>query len=257
MMDLPVVGAERRKWIDRNRELYEDRKKSSEYIPFIERKNIILTCLFSQVDDPQRAKPMPADKGILKALIDSMKGQEIVIISDSIDSSRDGNVEYVKVETSLQNIYFQRWVSYYQYLIEHISIIGKVFITDGSDVVMLRNPFEKMKDGILYVGDEPQIVGCEWMLKTSSRTRELQEFMKDNTDVLLNAGLCGGSVEVVVEFIGRFLLFYFNSVAEAKFYNDRPGCGDGDMGLFNYIVRKHFEGRVVHGTQVNTVFPQG
>lgn len=38
------------------------------------------------------------------------------------------------------------------------------------------------------------------------------------------------------------------------FYDDRPGCGDGDMGLFNYIVRMHFDGRFVHGTQVNTVF---
>lgn len=248
-----VVGAERRKWIERNARLYDERKDSREYIPFTEKRSIVLTCLFSNINDPQRDAPMPADKGILKALIDSMKGQEIVVISDSLGPSREGNVEYVKVETSVRNVYFQRWVSYYRYLLERRSDIGKVFITDGSDVVMLRNPFEKMKDGILYVGDEPQITGCEWMVKHHPN-RELQEFMKDNTDVLLNAGLCGGSVDVVIEFIGRFLLFYFNSVAESKFYDDRPGCGDGDMGLFNYIVRKHFEGRVLHGTQVNTVF---
>lgn len=248
-----VVGAERRKWIERNARLYDERKDSREYIPFMEKKNVILTCLFSGIDDPQRDAPMPADKGILKPLIDSMNGQEIVIISDMIDPGRDGSVEFVKVETSVRNIYFQRWVSYYRYLLEHRNDIGKVFITDGSDVVMLRNPFEKMKDGILYVGDEAQITGCEWMVKHHPN-RKLQEFMKDNTDVLLNAGLCGGSVDVVIEFIGRFLLFYFNSVAESKFYDDRPGCGDGDMGLFNYIVRTHFDGRFVHGTQVNTVF---
>ena len=218
-----VVGAERRKWIERNARLYDERKDSREYIPFTEKRSIVLTCLFSNINDPQRDAPMPADKGVLKALIDSTKGQEIVVISDSLGPSREGNVEYVKVETSVRNVYFQRWVSYYRYLLEHRSDIGKVFITDGSDVVMLRNPFEKMKDGILYVGDEPQIVGCEWMLKHHP-------------------------------FIGRFLLFYFNSVAGAKFYNDGPGCGDGDMGLFNYIVRTHFDGRFVHGTQVNTVF---
>ena len=50
--------------------------------------------------------------------------------------------------------------------LEHRDSIDKVFITDGSDVVMLRNPFEKMKDGVLYVGDEPNMTGCEWMVKT-------------------------------------------------------------------------------------------
>ena len=72
------------------------------------KRNIILTCLFSNLDDPQRTKPMPADKAILKPLIDSMKGQDIVIISDGIEPSREGNLEFIKVETFVRNIYFQR-----------------------------------------------------------------------------------------------------------------------------------------------------
>ena len=83
-----VAGAERRKWIERNTRLYDERKDSREYIPFMEKKNVILTCLFSNINDPQREAPMPADKGLLKALIDSMKGQEIVVISDSLTLSR-------------------------------------------------------------------------------------------------------------------------------------------------------------------------
>lgn len=246
-----VVGAERRKWIERNTRLYDERKDSREYIPFTEKKNVILTCLFSNLDDPQRTKPMPADKAILKPLIDSMKGQDIIILSDGIEPSREGNVEFIKVETFVRNVYFQRWVSYYRYLLEHRDSIGKVFITDGSDVVMLRNPFEKMKDGVLYVGDEPNMTGCEWMVKNHPH-KDLQAFIVGNTDVLLNAGLCGGSIDIVIEFLNKFLSFYFQSVHDTHFYKT-PGCGV-DMGLFNYIARKHFEGRLVHGTQVNTVF---
>lgn len=246
-----VIGAERQKWIARNTKIYEETKNQFYYVPFKEKRNIILTCLFSNLDDPQRPTPMKADKAILKPLVDSMNGQEIVILTDGIEPSKEGNVEFIKVETFVRNVYFQRWVSYYRYLLEHRDSIGKVFITDGSDVVMLRNPFEKMKDGVLYVGDEPNITGCEWMVKNHPH-KDLQEFIIGNTDVLLNAGLCGGSIDIVIEFLNKFLSFYFQSVSDSHF-RKLPGCGV-DMGVFNYIARKHFEGRLVHGTQVNTVF---
>lgn len=246
-----VIGAERQKWIARNSKIYDETKNQFYYVPFKEKRNIVLTCLFSNVDDPQRPKPMPADKAILKPLIDSMSGQDIVILSDGIESGKEGNVEFIKVETFVRNVYFQRWVSYYRYLLEHRDSIDKVFITDGSDVIMLRNPFEKMKDGILYVGDEPNMTGCEWMVKNHPH-KDLQAFIVGNTDVLLNAGLCGGSVDVVIEFLNKFLSFYFQSVSDTHFYKFE-GCGV-DMGVFNYIARKYFEDRLIHGTQVNTVF---
>ena len=246
-----VAGKERTDCIERNSKLYESRKDIVEYVPFREKRNIILTCLFSSLDDPQRPNPMQADKGIVKDLINSMKGQKIVILTDGIDSSKDGNVEFIKVETFVKNIYFQRWISYYRYLLENRDSIDKLFITDGSDVVMLRNPFDSMKENVLYVGDEPNMTGCEWMVKNHPH-KDLQKFIIGNTDVLLNAGLCGGSVEIVMEFLNKFLSFYFRSVSDSYFYKS-PGCGV-DMGLFNYILRTHFNDRLVHGTQVNTVF---
>lgn len=247
-----VEGEERRFYVDRNRKTYEDRLDIIEYIPFRDRRNIILTCLFSNINDPQRANPMSADKDILKPLIESMKGQDIVILND-FDSSISGNVEYLKVETFVKNVYFQRWISYYRYLLKRRNEIEKVFITDGSDVVMLRNPFEHLKENILYVGDEPEITGCDWMVKHHPHEL-LQQFIKGNTDVLLNAGLCGGYIDIVIEFINKFLGFYYKSITDSFSYKDKAGCGDPDMGLFNYIARTHFNDRLVHGTQVNTVF---
>ena len=95
------------------------------------------------------------------------------------------------------------------------------------------------------------MTGCEWMVKNHPH-KDLQAFIVGNTDVLLNAGLCGGSVDVVIEFLNKFLSFYFQSVSDTHFYKFE-GCGV-DMGVFNYIARKYFEDRLIHGTQVNTVF---
>lgn len=69
-----------------------------------------------------------------------------------------------------------------------------------------------------------------------------------------NAGLLGGDVDTVISFINKFLAFYFQAVSDSHFNPNRPDCGVFDMGLFNYIARTHFADRLVHGTQVNTVF---
>jgi hypothetical protein len=197
---------------------------------------------------------MKADKALLKPLIDSTKGQKLVVLTDCFKSEIDGCVEYVEIETSLNNVYFQRWVSYYQYLQQNKDGKRRVFIVDGTDVQMLNNPFPAMEAGKLYVGDEAERTGCEWLAKHHPH-KLIQDFIQQNENkVLLNAGLIGGDVEVIMSFINKFLAFYFQSVSDSHFYEDRPDCGNTDMGLFNYIARTHFADCLVHGTQVNTVF---
>lgn len=254
--DSTVQGTARTECIKTNSKLYDSRKDIIEYVEFREMENIILTCFFTNVRDTQRqeAPPMQADKALLQPLVDSMRGQRLVILTDCFDSAISGNVEYVKVETSLENVYFQRWVSYSQYLRQNKDRISKVFITDGTDVEMLNNPFAEMEAGKLYTGDEAEKTGCEWLSKHHPHIL-IQKFIKENANkVLLNAGLLGGDVEVVCSFINKFLVFYLQSVSDSYFNVNRPDCGLFDMGLFNYIARTHFSDMLVHGTQVNTVF---
>lgn len=253
--DSTVQGAARTECITNNSKIYNSRKHITEYVEFREKGNIILTCFFTKVKDTQRANeaPMRADKALLKILIDSMKGKKLVVLTDSFKSEIDGSVEYVEVETSLNNVYFQRWVSYYQYLQQNKEKINRVFIVDGTDVQMLNNPFPAMEAGKLYVGDEAERTGCEWLAKHHPH-KLIQDFIKQNENkVLLNAGILGGDVEVIISFINKFLAFYFQSVSD-KHFTSKPDCGEYDMGLFNYIARTHFADRLVHGTQVNTVF---
>ena len=55
---------------------------------------------------------------------------------------------------------------------------------------------------------------CEWMVK--NHPHKDSSIHCGNTDVLLNAD-CGGSVEIVIEFLNKFLSFYFQSVHDTLF----------------------------------------
>lgn len=254
--DSTLQGEARMECIKRNSAIYDARKNETEYVEFREKQNIILTCFFTKVRDTQRANepPMKPDTALLSPLIDSMHGQRLIILTDSFTSSDDNNVQYINVETSLDNVYFQRWISYYQYLLQNKHSINKIFIVDGTDVQMLNAPFPTMEDGVLYTGDEAERTGCDWLAKYHPH-KLIQDFIKQNANkVLLNAGLLGGDIDTVLSFINKFLGFYFQSVSDSHFNKNRPDCGIYDMGLFNYIARTHFADRLVHGTQVNTVF---
>lgn len=254
--DSTVQGEARMECITTNSKIYDSRKEITEYVEFREKQNIILTCLFTKVKDTQRANeaPLKANVELLCPLIDSMKGQRLVVFTDSFSNSDDNNIQYINVETSLSNVYFQRWVSYYQYILQNKDSIDKIFIVDGTDVQMLNNPFPTMEEGKLYTGDEAERTGCDWM-KDHHPHNLIQAFIKQNENkVLLNAGLLGGDVETIISFLNKFLAFYFQSVGDSHFNANKPDCGDTDMGLFNYIARTHFADRLVHGTQVNTVF---
>lgn len=256
--DSTIQGEARTECIKRNSTIYDSRKDVTEYVEFREKQNIILTCFFTKITDPQRENepPMKADRGILRPLINSLNGQKIVILTDSFDTSIGDKVDTINVETSLNNVYFQRWVSYYQYTIQNKHSIDKIFIIDATDVQMLNNPFPAMEYGILYTGDEAERTGCEWLEKHHPHS-QIQKFIKQNeSKVLLNAGLLGGDIDTVLSFINKLLAFYFQAVSDSHFNENRPDCGIYDMGLFNYIARTHFGDRLVHGTQVNTVFKE-
>jgi len=244
------IGTERTQQIQANSKIYDARKQSSAYIEFREKKNVILTSYFTSVSDPMRSNQVwEADKGKLRALLDSCADENVVVLNDCF--ANDSVFQRVPVYI---NPYFQRWVSYYQYLRENKSVIDYVFCVDASDVELLRSPWNYMEKGFLYTGDEPQILGCEWMLKHHPHAK-IQEFMIDHKDLpLLNAGILGGDIETILKFIGKLLSFYFQAVNDKHFHSNRPDCGLGDMGVFNYIARTEFSDVLRHGDMVNTEF---
>lgn len=255
-MNTTVRGGERQQLIARNAKLYEERRFTKDFIPFITKSNVLLTCYFTSVKDPQNNRKWEDKVDALKPLISSLKGTKLVVLHDCLDDvSVPKNVELVKVETSL-NPYFQRWVSYKQYLSKHREQIDHVFCIDGTDVELLKDPDWSILGDSLWVGDENTCVDDDagWMRKYHKQPL-IEKFLNEKGKQLqmLNAGIIGGQVSVVEEFLREIVHFYSVAKSEAHF-NGKYDAGSTDMGAFNYILRTKFGDKVKNGGQVCTRF---
>lgn len=247
-------GAERREQIRRNQDIYEGLKNDDTKIPVnhLEENNIILTCLFTKQIDPHRNEFMKNDVEVLMPLINSMNGQRLIILHDSLtDLPNIDNVEFIKVETMLSP-YWERWVQYNKYLIDHPQV-DNVFIVDATDVEMQINPFRQILPNKIYVGYEWETLGCAYM-KKHHPAKFIQEFIKRNANLqLLNAGTLGGNRKQVIPFIRKMIDVYTANRHNVNFGKDQS-VGNGDMGVFNYVGRLYFGNKIVYGKQVNTRF---
>lgn len=263
------LGMERRLAISKNTPIYKSRMYSADYFPHRPgaeqhreshgENNIVLTSYFTGVFDPQRgAKWAPHDWfEEIEPLLRSVVGYEddrkkpcsghFVMLHDFIDKD---DASLTRVETSI-NPYFQRWISYRQWLIQNRANIGKVFCVDATDVVMLNNPFPHLQPGVLYTGCEPGGLDNVW-LNHHHKHPLLQNFFKANRKLqLLNAGILGGDIDTVIRFCGLMISHYGQMEADAKF-KGTANAGLTDMGLFNYVARTFFKPNF--GPHVNTEF---
>jgi len=246
-----VTGTIREEQVKRNRELYNARKYTCDYIPFYEKENILLTSYFTNIPDPQRKQKWNFNPDVLEPLIKSVgKKEKLVILSDH----NEHIPVLTQVETSV-NPYFQRWISYREYLIKNRKWINNVICVDATDVELI-NPidWDTVSRG-LVTGDEPDNLSNEWMLRNHPHVT-IQEFFKNNRNKqILNAGILGGNVETVIEFIRQLLDFWAQAVSDSYFVNEEKyNPGIGDMGVFNYIVYSNWKDKLITGRQVCTEF---
>src|SRR5690606_20444815 len=188
---------------------------------------------------------------VLEPLIKSVgKKEKLVILSDH----NEHIPVLTQVETSV-NPYFQRWISYREYLIKNRKWINNVICVDATDVELI-NPidWDTVSRG-LVTGDEPDNLSNEWMLRNHPHVT-IQEFFKNNRNKqILNAGILGGNVETVIEFIRQLLDFWAQAVSDSYFVNEEKyNPGIGDMGVFNYIVYSNWKDKLITGRQVCTEF---
>lgn len=229
-----------------NKGAYESRMFNKEFIPFIDKKDVIVTWYGTKVKDPQRNEHFEADVKHLETLIKSVQktNQQLVILHDCFDEVKElPNVTFMKVDTSL-NPYIQRWVNYREYLLKNKDIIRNVFFVDGTDVEVKVVPnWDNLKD-FIWVGDEMDILNIPWMTKNHN-TPTLNQFYKDfGSYQMLNAGVVGGSTETMLEFLKQLIDFYALEL----------NIGSTDMAMFNYICRTNWNDKIKSGRQVTTIF---
>lgn len=252
-----VVQQERIAQVARNVKIYSTRRDSfytgyAEYRPI---KRAVLTVMVTGCPDPQRNNThMSSDGAQLVPWAQSIQGAQKILLADQITNIpgvTDVNIVQVPVKSDVSP-YFLRWFHLYRYLREHKELTD-VWITDGTDVTMLRSPWEFMEEGTLYVGDEHSTYSNKWFTDVNFHP-ELLAFIEEHKDEqVINAGLIGGEREHVLEVLSG-IMRYYAMIKSWQFWREKKVSEiTTDMVVFAMAV-KRFGGKVKHGPQVNTVF---
>jgi len=228
--------------------------------------NIIMACHITGVYDVNRSMTLEADNyELVKNWADSvadLKLRGIIFhnnfLEETCETFQNEYVSFVKIEYNAQfnpNVF--RYFVYKDFIQQHLQIIENIFVTDISDVVVLKNPFEekffKENPTSIFCGDEPKKLQDEWMQAHSANLREKiadyasyeQKFADES---LLNCGIIGGEVSLMHAFIKELCIIH------QQFNVDNKTEYTGDMGAFNYLVRTKYNNELKHGAPINTVF---
>ncbi|WP_454520438.1 glycosyltransferase family 2 protein [Citrobacter koseri] len=252
-VDRSVPTADRKALVERNVKIHNERRDTgfTGYVEYRQQRDVVITTLLTSQPDPQRGTKMTASPDMLTTWVKSIRGADSVVLVDQLTSAPDG-AQLVTVPDVAMNVYFRRWLHIWQHLRDHPEY-RFVWCTDGTDVEMLCAPWEEMEAGKLYVGSEPKTYADLWA-KQNHPERIYQEFIEQHrNDVMLNAGLLGGTRADVMAFAHSIIRLYYRLESYRFWKKEQAGTAVGDMLAFG-IVAKSFGDRIVTGPRIHTVF---
>ncbi|WP_342337625.1 glycosyltransferase family 2 protein [Citrobacter freundii] len=239
--------------VKRNVGIFNARRDSgyTGFASYSRNPNLVITTLLTSQPDPQRGRKMKPDPQALQAWADSISGALPIVLADELKESPTG-AGLFEVPPLGMSPYFARWLHIYQYLRAHPEY-HLVWCTDGTDVEMLREPWEEMAPGKIYVGSEHKTYFDEWM-KDNHHGKAYSEFFELHRDEqLLNAGLIGGCREDVMEFAHRIIRQHYLIESHRFWKMEAAPATLVDMGAFG-MAAKSFGNRIVTGPLVHTIF---
>lgn len=218
-------------------------------------KNLVFASYFNTNKDPQRDIYWENDYTPLLPLIESVTSNhiEIVIFHDCFVEVPDIELcTWVYVEPSVEYVpSILRWFVYLDYLykIEY----DNVFMVDSTDVILLKNPFEYIEQNLLYIGDEYNNTWNHPYLKNKEKYISINDYLSIKNqyidEVLLNAGICGGNIKLIIPFLEQ--LTQYHTIISKDIIKISL-----DMPIFNYTLRKHYNSILYTGSTVNTRFKE-
>ncbi|MEB5920912.1 glycosyltransferase family 2 protein [Franconibacter daqui] len=248
-----VSRPDRDELVRRNVKTHNERRDAgfTGYVEYRRQRDVVITTLLTSQPDPQRGTRLNPEQALIAKWVASVKGGEAVILADEFEYSPPGQLT-VRVPAVDMNVYFRRWLHIWQYLRDNPQY-RFVWCTDGTDVEMLREPWSEMVPGKIYVGSEPKTYADPWA-REKHPERIYQDFIADHQhEVMLNAGLLGGTRQDVMAFAHAIVRLYYRIECYRFWKTERAGPAIGDMMAFG-IVAKSFGDRVVTGPLVHTVF---
>ncbi|EBM9969425.1 MULTISPECIES: glycosyltransferase family 2 protein [Citrobacter] len=248
-----IPRPDREALVKRNVGIFNARRDSgyTGFASYSRNPNLVITTLLTSQPDPQRGRKMKPDPQVLQAWADSISGALPIVLADELKESPTG-AGLFEVPPLAMSPYFARWLHIYQYLRAHPEY-HLVWCTDGTDVEMLREPWEEMAPGKIYVGSEHKTYFDEWM-KDNHHGKAYSEFFELHRDEqLLNAGLIGGCREDVMEFAHRIIRQHYLIESHRFWKMEAAPATLVDMGAFG-MAAKSFGNRIVTGPLVHTIF---
>ena len=234
--------------------------------PFQLSNQLILGCHITGVYDVNRSQMLKDDDfSIIENWVNSISKlnlQAIIFHNNFSESTvlkhQSKNLLFIRIthdEEFNPNIF--RYFIYNQFLKKYCNKIDSLFVTDVSDVLVLKNPFIQPlfieKFDCVFCGDEPTYWNNEWMHLHGTHLRNrINDYFeietKNKSHQLLNCGIIGGNVSVMNSLIESIWQLH-------NTYNfDNKTSYTGDMGAFNYLLRKHYYEKIIHGSPVNSEF---
>lgn len=248
-----VPRPDRQALVERNVKIHNERRDTgfTGYVEYRQQRDVVITTLLTSQPDPQRGSRMQPDPTALTIWAKSIRGADAVVLADQLTFA-PGGAQLVTVPDVAMNVYFRRWLHIWQHLREHLEY-RFVWCTDGTDVEMLRAPWEEMQPGKVYVGSEPKTYADTWA-KQNHPERIYQEFIEAHrNNVMLNAGLLGGTRADVMAFAHGIIRLYYRIESYRFWKNEQAAAAVGDMLAFG-IVAKSFGDQIVTGPRIHTVF---
>lgn len=248
-----VPKPDREAQVKRNVTIHNGRRDSgyTGYAEYRQQRNVVITSLLTSQPDPQRGTKMTASSDVLAKWAASLHGCARVVLADELETS-PADAELWRVPDVPMNVYFRRWLHIWQHLRDHPEY-HFVWCTDGTDVEMLRAPWEEMKEGRIYVGSEPKTYADSWA-KQHHPEAIYQAFLAEHQhDVMLNAGLLGGSRADVMAIAHGIVRLYYHIESLRFWQKEKAAAAVGDMIAFGIVAHRYAD-RLVTGPSVHTVF---
>jgi hypothetical protein len=229
-------------------------------------KQVILASFLTGKYDLNRSMMWQEDDySVIKEWAESIKSLDLQGVlyhnhfsEATCEEYQNENLLFIRVDYQAKfnpNIY--RYYLYKEFVKEHKTKLESLFVTDVTDVVVIKNPFTEPlfleNPIILFCGDEPKKLDNEWMKAHSNHLRSqitnyetYEENFKD--EILLNCGIIGGNIKVMEDLFIQLWQIH-------KTYNQHNQTAyTGDMGAFNYLARTQFNHQLKHGSPINTEF---
>ncbi len=237
-----------------------------ETAPFLTNTNLIMACHITGVYDVNRNMTLEGDNyELVSKWAESIAERNLQGLifhnnfsQETCEKHKNEYISFVKIKYNPKfnpNVY--RYFVYNDFLQQHISQLKNIFVTDISDVTLVKNPFIDQyfleNPTAIFCGDEPKTLNDDWMKDHSANLRKkIPDFnayeKKFEQETLLNCGIIGAKAALFHNFIQKLCSIHLL----ANYENNTAFTGD--MGAFNYLARTQFNTQLIHGAPVNTIF---